>query len=109
MSLSDIFDDVGKREIHWMKIDVEGMETDVLLSWGNHHARPWIVVVEATIPLTAIQNWDKWDPHMKSREYLFAYFDGLNRYYVHEKHKDLIKQLSIQPNVFDNYTIHIKT
>ena len=108
ITLSEIFEDAGSREIHWMKIDVEGMEGEVLSGWSGHNARPWIVVVEATKPLESTQTWMVWDFHLKSRDYLFAYFDGLNRYYVHNKHKVLIGQLLIQPNVFDNFVIYKK-
>ena len=42
--LLDLFDG----EVHWLKIDVEGMEREVLRSWGESGKRPWIRVIEAT-------------------------------------------------------------
>src|SRR5690349_10655311 len=33
ITLSSLFDKMGSAPIHWMKIDVEGMEGDVLKSW----------------------------------------------------------------------------
>jgi FkbM family methyltransferase len=108
ITLYEIFEDAVNKEIHWMKIDVEGMEGEVLSGWRDHRARPWIVVVESTKPLESTQTWMGWDFELKSRDYIFAYFDGLNRYYVHKKHKVLVEQLMIQPNVFDNYLIYKK-
>ena len=48
--LSAILDSYKDREIHWLKIDVEGMEDQVIESWVPSVARPWIVVVESTKP-----------------------------------------------------------
>ena len=36
--------------VHWMKIDVEGMEVDVLRSWGSSPVRPWVLLIELTAP-----------------------------------------------------------
>lgn len=35
LPLSTILDSHGKRDIHWLKIDVEGMERQVIQSWGD--------------------------------------------------------------------------
>jgi hypothetical protein len=37
--------------------------------------------------------------------YTFAYFDGLNRFYVHEKHRDLLAAFSSPPNIFDGFLL----
>ena len=40
--------------------------------------------------------------------YQFAYFDGLNRYYVAHEHRDLLDALQIQANVFDDFvSVHL--
>ena len=41
---------MAKRDIHWLKIGVEGMEESVLKSWAPSPIRPWIVVIESTLP-----------------------------------------------------------
>jgi hypothetical protein len=38
--------------------------------------------------------------------YQFAWFDGLNRYYVADEHKELVEVLSVQPNVHDAFITH---
>ena len=42
---------VEKRDIHFLKIDVEGFERKVLLGNDWHVHRPWVVLVEATLPM----------------------------------------------------------
>jgi FkbM family methyltransferase len=106
IALSTILRMAGGKDIHWMKIDVEGFEKQVLASWGNSAVRPWIVVVEATLPLTQIQTHESWESLLTGRGYEFAYFDGLNRFYVSEKHKRLKDVLAVPPNVFDGFGLN---
>lgn len=105
ISLSRLFDTVKRRDIHWLKIDVEGMEADVLNSWGDHASRPWIVLVESTLPLSQEGNHQQWENLLTARGYEFAYFDGLNRFYVHESRSALAVHLSVPPNVFDAFSV----
>jgi len=101
LSLQDILDKYGDREIHWLKIDVEGMEQDVLQSWEGAKARPWILVIESTKPSSTIDVSDSWESLVLEKGYVFAYFDGLNRFYLHNSHKELLDKLKVPPNVFD--------
>jgi FkbM family methyltransferase len=84
LTLSDVFALAGEREIHWLKIDVEGMEKQVLEGWGNHPKRPWIVVVEATLPNTQIPSHESWEQELLNRKYAFVFFDGLSRFYQNQ-------------------------
>lgn len=101
MTLAQVFDEIGDREIHWLKIDVEGMESEVLSGWGNHPARPRIVLLESTEPSSQIPSWSEWEHRLVCRGYGCIYFDGLNRYYAHESAKDLVRFFKCPPNVFD--------
>lgn len=103
VTLAEVFDRAGQRDIHWLKVDVEGMEDDVLKGWSKHVARPWVVVVEATEPLSETPNWDRWEHHLLDRDYSFVYFDGLNRFYVSAQHRDLMHAFQTPPNVFDGF------
>jgi FkbM family methyltransferase len=51
LSLAALLSRYADRAIHWLKIDVEGMEADVIDSWGDCRVRPWILVVESVMPL----------------------------------------------------------
>ncbi len=103
--LSTIFDLPQCRTVHWLKIDVEGMEADVLRTWGDHACRPWIVVIESTSPNSQVQTHAEWDLQLTGRGYQFVYFDGLNRYYVHKAHPQLAASFATPPNYFDHFEL----
>tara|TARA_R110000803_G_scaffold193552_3_gene256506 strand:- start:100 stop:1581 length:1482 start_codon:yes stop_codon:yes gene_type:complete len=103
--LAEIFESFNRIHIHWLKIDVEGMEKVVVQSWGSHPARPWIVVIESTRPNSQELAFEDWEPELTKRGYAFAYFDGLNRFYVHEDHAELAATINMPPNFFDFFTL----
>lgn len=90
------------RELHWLKIDVEGFETQVLKGWDSSVLRPWILVVEATIPGSSEADYAQWDPIVQNAGYRFVYFDGLNRFYIADEHPELAPAFATPPNVFDD-------
>jgi FkbM family methyltransferase len=96
---------LSKDEIHWLKIDVEGMEQRVLRSWGDSPKRPWVLVVEATFPNTQEPTDHLWIDEVLRRGYSKAHFDGLSCYFVHENHKELAARLTAPANVFDAFSI----
>lgn len=102
-TLASICEQYVTGEIHFLKIDVEGFEGEVLRGMDFKRWRPWVLVVEATLPNSRATNHDQWEHLITGERYRFAWFDGLNRYYVAEEHAELAAQLDIQPNVFDNY------
>lgn len=92
------------QDVHFLKIDVEGLEEDVLR--GNDWARnrPWIVVVEATLPMTQVESHGDWEPILLSGGYRFAWADGLNRFYVcEERAEELLPAFRRPPNCFDDF------
>ncbi|WP_430253840.1 FkbM family methyltransferase [Neorhizobium sp. DAR64872/K0K18] len=105
ITLESIFEMVGEKDVHWLKVDVEGSEKQVLSSWGQSGVRPWVVVVESTLPLTTVQNHEEWEGILLDKGYDFALFDGLNRYYVSHSHLDLVAKVSVPANVFDAFTL----
>lgn len=92
---------VGK-DVHWLKIDVEGSEEKVLKGWDSQTLRPWVIVIEATIPGSPETDYASWDPILTAADYQFVYFDGLNRFYVAKEHAELAEAFSCPPNVFDS-------
>ncbi len=93
------------REIHWLKIDVEGAEKNVLEGWDSQILRPWIMIVEATIPCSSVTTHTEWEYILFEANYQFVYFDGLNRFYVAKEHSQLIGAFSHPPCVFDNFEL----
>lgn len=90
-------------EIHFLKIDVEGFEADVLRGMDFARWRPWVLVIEATLPNSRETNHASWEDMVTGQRYRFAWFDGLNRWYVAEEHPELMQHFGIQPNVFDAF------
>jgi FkbM family methyltransferase len=93
-------------DIHFLKIDVEGFEGEVLRGMDFTRWRPWVLVIEATLPGSRETNHETWEPLVLTQGYRFAWFDGLNRYYVADEHPELMDAFGIQPNVFDAFISH---
>ena len=82
---------------------MEGAEHLVLRGADFDRFRPWIVLVEATHPTTQIASRAAWEETLLNAGYGFAYFDGLNRFYVAKEHSELSKLIAVPPNVFDDF------
>ncbi len=104
VTLDQVLEHVAGRDVHWLKIDVEGMEADVLRSWKGS-VRPWIVVIESRLPNSDQQSYDAWESVLLGNGYAFVYFDGLNRFYLSDEHEDLRPKFSVGPNFFDDFTL----
>lgn len=105
-TLADICAEHVRGPVHFLKVDVEGFEADVLRGMDFRACRPWIVVVEAMLPNSRESNHGTWEALVTGHGYQFAWFDGLNRYYVADEHAELAPRLAQQPNVFDDYISH---
>jgi len=102
-TLADVCEEFVRGEIHFLKVDVEGFEGEVLRGMDFERWRPWVLVIEATLPNSRETNHASWEHLVTNRRYRYAWFDGLNRYYVAEEHAELMASFGIQPNVFDDY------
>jgi FkbM family methyltransferase len=105
--LADICAEHVHGPVHFLKIDVEGLEGAVLRGMDFHRWRPWILVVEATRPQTRITHHDEWESLVLNAGYRFSYFDGLNHYYIAEEHPELVDAFKIPPNIFDDFILRI--
>ena len=94
-----------EQEVHFLKVDVEGLEAAVLggNNWSKN--RPWVVVVEATLPMSQEESHQIWEHILLNANYEFAYADGLNRFYVANEHADLLPAFKYPPNVFDDFLL----
>ncbi|MDQ6831805.1 MAG: FkbM family methyltransferase, partial [Chloroflexota bacterium] len=101
-TMAEICNAHAPAEVHFLKVDVEGAERDVLLGADFEAVRPWIVVVEATQPNSQTTTHEGWEHLILSHRYRHAYSDGLNRFYVAEEHADLLGAFAYPPNVFDD-------
>ncbi|OGT56356.1 MAG: hypothetical protein A3E01_10895 [Gammaproteobacteria bacterium RIFCSPHIGHO2_12_FULL_63_22] len=101
--LDTICAEQGVSQIHFLKIDAEGAEADVLRGIDLQVLRPWLVLVEATEPNSRTSNHAEWEPLLTGQDYDFVYHDGLNRFYLAAEHADLAPAFSEPPNVFDAF------
>ncbi|NVK01965.1 MAG: FkbM family methyltransferase [Oceanospirillaceae bacterium] len=105
-TLKHIFSSYAKsKEIHFLKVDVEGSEEKVLAGNDWTKFRPWIVLVEATLPLSQVENYEQWEPTLLIADYQFVYADGLNRFYIAKEHAELAESFRYPPNVFDDFVL----
>jgi FkbM family methyltransferase len=110
-TLTNICSQNAPNEIHFLKVDVEGFEVEVLAGMDFERYRPWIVVVEATKPNSNEETHQQWEGMLLASRYQYAYADGLNRFYVANEHLELLSALKYPPNVLDNFALapHVKT
>jgi FkbM family methyltransferase len=91
------------RLIDFLSIDVEGHEREVLEGADFRRFRPRVVVIEATRPTTTEPTHERWQHLFLENDYIFAVFDGLNRYYVRREDEPLVAVVALAPNTFDDY------
>ena len=103
MRLADICKDYGVQEVHFLKIDVEGAEKEVLEGFDFSRIRPWIVIVEATEANTQEETFKDWESLLLNQNYEFVYYDGLNRFYVARERSELKEAFKLPPNLWDGF------
>jgi len=91
--------------VHFLKVDVEGFEEAALRGNDWSTQRPWVVVVEATLPMSQVESHASWEPILFAANYRFAYADGLNRFYVADEHQELLSAFKYPPNIFDEFLL----
>lgn len=107
--LDEVIEEHGLRDcdVHFLKIDVEGAEYEVLASVDLRQWRPWVLVVEATAPNSSEPTWPRWEPDVLAAGYQFCLFDGLSRFYVADERAEQLKAaLSYPACALDGYTTH---
>ena len=102
-TLADVCEEHVTGPIDFLSIDTEGHERHVLEGGDWSRWRPRVLVVEATEPNTLVPTHDQWEHLLTDVDYLFAAFDGLNRFYLRKEDADLLPALVAPVNVFDDY------
>ena len=84
MTFSKIFKENKSfiKNVHFMKIDVEGSEKDVLDGIDFSEIRPWIFIIESTRPGTMLSTTEIFEKILLENNYIFCKQIGVNRYYV---------------------------
>jgi FkbM family methyltransferase len=97
--LREVWDEFVHGEVHFLKIDVEGAEADVLAGADLARQRPWIILVEATAPLTRQPTHERWEPTLSRAGYRFVHADLVNRYYVSGERAALAQRLPLPDEI----------
>jgi hypothetical protein len=93
------------RTISFLKIDAEGAEMAIIRSTNWKVIRPQVLVIEATAPWSnELVNQD-WEPILLANDYIRAFFDGINVFYLRGEDKELLSHFEMPLNVLDNYGI----
>ncbi|HEU5003767.1 MAG TPA: FkbM family methyltransferase [Actinomycetota bacterium] len=113
LTLAEICERHVPGPIDFLSVDVEGHEEKVLAGADFTRWRPRVVLVEATEPTTLEEGIDpprllqpsheSWEPILLEAGYLFAAFDGINRFYVRKEDADLAPVLAVPVNFLDGY------
>lgn len=104
MTLAQVCEQYVRQPIDFLSIDAESHERAVIegQDWKRWRAR--IVVVEDGISAeTGRTCHDQWEPYLLRADYLFAFFDGVNRFYVRKEDEHLLPLLQVPANSTDNY------
>ncbi len=102
-TLTDIMAQCSIDRLHFLKIDVEGAEGEVLRGLDLSMVRPWIIVIESTLPNTQADVSHEWSHMIIDAGYSEVYFDGLNRFYLAKEHAELAERFAAPPNCFDDF------
>jgi FkbM family methyltransferase len=102
-TLDEICAEYAVEQVNFLKVDVEGAESAVLRGMPFDRIRPWIIVVEAILPISRTPAWQEWQPLLDAHGYACVYEDGLNRFYLSSEHPELKEAFRFPPNVFDDF------
>jgi FkbM family methyltransferase len=88
-------------QIHFLKIDIEGGEWDVIrnTSWDRH--RPELLITESTLPYSNIRRDAQWVRHLRKYNYKEVFFDGINTYFLRSESLFRQEAFSRPVNIID--------
>ncbi len=101
-TLKDLCMEYKLRDVQFLKIDVEGAERQVLEGMDFSFCSPEVLVIEAVQPMSDVPSWGAWEDVVINENYTFAFFDGLNRYYVHNDFQQHLKAFKSPITPLDN-------
>jgi hypothetical protein len=84
------------QEIHFMTVNDEGVEHDILQSLDLGRSRPWVLVVESSAPTAGMMTSEvttggDCESDLVARGYELCLFDGIARFFVAKERADLLR------------------
>lgn len=93
--------------IDFLKIDAEGWEGPILRGGDWTTFRPTVLVIEAIRPMSHEPEWESWESFVLAEcSYLFAYFDGVNRFYIAHEREELITVFDHPACILDEFRVY---
>ena len=106
LTLNEVIDTYfTSNNIHFLKIDAEGFEIEIIQGLDLKKFRPWIILIEGVEPNTQQSNSYIWEDLLLKENYSNVYFDGLNYFYVSKEHEELAQHFTYPVGIFDNFNI----
>ena len=96
-------DHVRGRHVHFLKVDIEEGEAALFRSCDWTTFRPEIIVSEGTSPYTNEPVYHAWADALTSADYIEAYFDGVNVWFVRKESAHLLPCFSLPVNQLDEF------
>jgi FkbM family methyltransferase len=86
-----------------LSIDVECHEDAVLRGVPLDSWRPKVLVIESTVPLSEASTHHQWEPGLLEKGYIFAAFNGVNRFYLRDDLRDSLGLFDTPVNALDRF------
>jgi FkbM family methyltransferase len=91
----------------FLSIDVEGHESSVIRGIPLDRWRPKVLVVESLVPIEHVASHAAWEPTLLDNGYVFATFNGINRFYLRADLSDKLPLLQTPVSLLDDFkTFH---
>jgi FkbM family methyltransferase len=87
----------------FLSIDVEGHEHRVIRGIPLDRWRPKVLVIESLVPLEHLASHVNWEPTLLENSYVFAAFNGVNRFYLRSDLSEKLPLLQTPVNVLDHF------
>jgi FkbM family methyltransferase len=102
-TLASICQEYVNQKVDFLKIDVEGLEEQVILGGNWEVFRPTVLIIEITLPNTNIRCENNIPNILADKDYKHVFFDGINDYYIAKESEDLVKYFTCPVNILDFY------
>ncbi len=98
-----LIDEYGVSAPDFVSLDVEGFEDTVIRNFPFDRWRPELFVIESTAPNSTTPTHAAWEPILFEHGYLFATFNGVNRFYLRGDKAEHIEIFALPVSAQDNY------
>ncbi|MFL5844063.1 MAG: FkbM family methyltransferase [Solirubrobacteraceae bacterium] len=102
-TLRHIWEEHVREPVDFLKVDVEGLELDVLRGAQWETFRPRLVLLESIQPVTWDSTGGPLEEFMAKVGYERALFDGINHFFVERGDETLLRRLAAPANATDDY------